>query len=483
MNIFVITALIADLSFSAADPGCVPDKANPEMTPGFARTENIYGRRLGDALAVNPRLEYPRYAIGRDGKVSAVRTGNALHEVPGSAPDAVLLPDSCALPTNGPSTQLMWFYIYEQPDLACSVRIIESHFGWQEGFRLDYCRAHWCRNGTISFTYGDGKGSRGIGSHTRKDILPGVWHQLAIVNDGNEFTLYLDGDSLGTSPGNYVLRKGQLKVKMANVADRTCFKTDCYRLYDIALTAEEVAEDWKNGQPEEGWNSDESAAVAALPVIDKSRQGFYNVGETIEVKVGDKVVKSVSFDKTGIQDFEYEGRHFPLCIIPVITNSVTVGAVDLMNRQPELLALGIRKTLLRASWWSIEPEKNAYDWTGLDRAVDACVANGVTPVLLLCDEPRWYSENREVNQKQFEKIKAVLQARYELPLADGKDIGYVDMNNAATVAAQIEKHIKDGKKHIFVRQHAPGWKGLYSVAFEGRPVASVLALAEYLAGY
>ena len=93
----LLAALVADLDFSAADPGAVRDRVHPERTPGYVRTQDVYGRRLGDALAVNPRLLYPEYALGRDGTVSAVRTGNARAAVPGSAPDPVVLPESCAL--------------------------------------------------------------------------------------------------------------------------------------------------------------------------------------------------------------------------------------------------------------------------------------------------------------------------------------------------------------------------------------------------
>ena len=103
MAALVLAALLCNPDFSANIPGAIFDRVHPEVGPGFARTEDIYGRRLGDAVALDPRLRYPEYGLGRDGRVSALRCGNAQDDLAGTHTDAILLPKTCIVPTDTPS--------------------------------------------------------------------------------------------------------------------------------------------------------------------------------------------------------------------------------------------------------------------------------------------------------------------------------------------------------------------------------------------
>ena len=134
-------AALADssLDFSSERPGVVLDRLHPEAPPAHVRTESVYGRRQGDAIDVNPRLVYPGYALDRRGALNALRLGNARREIPGVPPAG--LPTQIFLPTNGPSSQLLWFYVYDCQDRAVSTSLIYSKFGWQVGLRLGWERA------------------------------------------------------------------------------------------------------------------------------------------------------------------------------------------------------------------------------------------------------------------------------------------------------------------------------------------------------
>jgi hypothetical protein len=478
---FFLLTLLADIDFSSAEPGSVRDRLNPSLNPGFVRTENIYSRRLGDALDIDPRFEHPRYALGRDGKISAVKSGNARNEIPHSAPQPITLPDSCTLPTNAPSTQILWFYILDCPVEDAYVRLTESLFGYRIGFRLDWIRAGWMKSGGVNFVYGDGDKSKSISSYSKKACPVEAWHQVAIVNDGKEFELYLDGVSLGKSEGNYIQDNKPLRVRLASASDEVSFKTDSYKLYARALSASEIEKNWKDGISSEVKGVDEMAEIKKLPVIKNSRSGIFSVGEKIEIAQNGKVVEIFSYDKTGVYEKIFNGRHFPLCILPVLPIETDIGAVDLLNRQPELIELGIKKTLVKISWKTVEPEKNAYDWNAVDCIDDECRKANIKAVFVLTDEPDWYKNNLAESAKSLAKIRAYAEARYEMRLVSESDIGYVNPTNVKDIDNQIKKLRKEGKSHIFFKTRPPEWLGKYADSFEGRPSSAVLAIGEYLA--
>ena len=161
--LFALPALVAaadiELDFSPRQPGAVHDRTG--AVRGFARTENVWGRRLGDAMEVEPRFVYPAYATDRAGGMNALRLGSALHEVPGSKP--ANLRTDIKLPTDTPSTQLLWFYVYDQPVQGSNISLLYAKFGWAIGFRCSWERAHWSPEGHVSCCIGIGKaGSCGL---------------------------------------------------------------------------------------------------------------------------------------------------------------------------------------------------------------------------------------------------------------------------------------------------------------------------------
>lgn len=483
MAALVLAALLCNPDFSANIPGAIFDRVHPEVGPGFARTEDVYGRRLGDAVALDPRLRYPEYGLGRDGRVSALRCGNAQDDLAGTHTDAILLPKTCIVPTDTPSTQILWFYVYDEPAQECRVQLLNVFNGYRCGFRLEWGRGprEPASGGHFAFIAGDGRTSVQYWSQKRQSVSTGRWHQFAVVNDLREFTLYLDGVEAARLAGKYHGEKGSLAPRLGTESNRATFKTDSYCIYDEALAADAIARDWRAGQPRTGWDGDEAAARTLLPRIRERNRGFFRVGQTIEVKSGEKVLKRMVYDKPGLQELECEGRRFPLCIIPSKPRPTGVGAVELLNHQPELLALGIRKSLQKVSWRSLEPTRREYDFTALDRQIDACIARGVTPVLMLEGTPDWYLKDRAADASALAKIRSLLRSRYRLELVDPKEVALVDMNSPKMFAANLDRLEKAGCRHVFLSRPAPCWKGVCAMAFEGRPSAAALELAKRLA--
>lgn len=473
----LLAAVLADLDFSPTRPGAVYDRAHPNEAPVCVRTVNCYGRRLGNALALNPRLEYPRYALGRDGKLSAVRFGNALASIPGSVPDCLTGPKTAAVPLAGkPSTQILWFYVYDQPVMNGGCRLIESQFGYKFGFRIDYGRyAGWAEKGVVGITYGDGKTSKSIGTLNKKEVLPGCWHQLAVVNDGGEMEFFLDGDSMGSAAGGFLSDgKHPLVVRFAVTSDRFCWKTDSYRLYGQALSGAEIAADWKTGQPVPAASGDEASACAAMPRLEPHRYGYYETGEEISVVVNGQTVDTFTFDKPGLTEIEHGGVKFPLGIVrkrPDAAQASSIGAVDLMNQQPELTVLGVRRTLVKVPWWLVESVKTEYDWTALDITVDACERAGVKPILTLWGEPAWYTKDPVANMPRRDKMVKLFAARYDgakvVEFEDVKMIGFDSLEKCSGI-------------NTYLSPPVPCWQGVCSDAFAGYPHEGALTLADFL---
>lgn len=493
--LFALPALVAaadvELDFSPRLPGAVHDRTG--AVRGFARTENVWGRRLGDAMDVEPRFVYPEYATGRSGGMTALRLGNALHEVPGAKP--ANLRTDVRIPTDTPSTQLLWFYVYDQPSQAANINLLYAKFGWAIGMRCTWERAHWSPEGHVSVSIGIGKdgscGLSGFGKKSdgtpRKTCKVGEWHQLAIVLDGQMAALYVDG-ALSDKKTCGLYRdddKGKgLFLSLAEIGDRAYFKTDFYGLYARALTADEIAADWEKGCPH--GTVDEDAAVARWKsiTIPTASCGYFRVGEKIPLSVGGKVVKTYSYDRPGLYEIQYEGKVFPVGIAPELPlGKCRVGMSDLMNRQPEALALGVRHTVVRVQPQMVEPRKDELDWTALDRFTDACAEKGVRVIFVpqkgCSGKVRQYLNARYDNARvvEDEKTFAVIDGFAPSPL-DGPDR---DKACARRLVSSLLDARIAGRKNLLVTNGPTVWSGPFADAYAGRPSWRGIAFGWYAA--
>lgn len=484
-----------ELDFSPRQPGAVHDRAG--AVRGFARTENVWGRRLGDAMAVDSRFAYPEYATDRTGGMNALRLGSALHEVPGSKP--ANLQTDVKLPTDTPSTQLLWFYVYDQPVQGANINLIYSKFGWAIGLRCGWERARWSPEGHVSAFIGIGKegtGSCALSSFgkdedgtPKKACKAGEWHQLALVLDGKAASLYVDGALMDRKPCGLYRddAKGEgLVLSLAETGDRAYFKTDFYGLYTRALTAREIAADWEKGRPRR--TVDEAAAVARWKsiTIPTASCGYFKVGEKIPLSVGGKIVKTYAYDRPGLYEIECEGRRFPVGIAPDLpSGKCRVGMVDLMSRQPEALTLGIGGTVVKIRPWMVEPRKGVFDWTALDRLTDVCAEK---------DLRVFFIPEKECSKK----LCGYLGARYDNArvVADEKTFTFIDgfapafaagpdQDKACArrlVTALLDARLSGGK-NIVIRNGPTVWSGPFAAAYAGRPSWRGIAFAWYAARF
>ena len=476
----LVAAADVELDFSPRRPGAVYDRLGEKRVRGFARVENAWGRRLGDAMDVTPRFVYPEYATDRRGGMNALRLGSALSKVPGSKPAG--LKTDIAIPTDRPSTQLLWFYVYDQPVQGSNISLLYAKFGWAIGFRCSWERAHWSPEGHVSCCIGIGKagscGLSGFGKYEdgtpRKTAKVNEWHQLAIVLDGKTAALYMDGTLMDRKDCGFYRddgKNGGLLLSLAETGDCAYFKTDFYGLYERAFTADEIAADWRKGAPKA---VDEKTALAHWNSISipTASCGYFRVGERIPLSVDGKVVKTYAFDKPGLYEIERDGKRIPVGIAPELPDGRRrIGMADLMNRQPEALALGVGGTVVKVPHWLVEPRKDEFDWTALDRFTDACAAKAVKVYFIPqkgCSEKlRKYLNARYDNarvvedEKTFTFIDGFAPVFAEDPKADKE-------NAKKLVTALFEARIR-GDRNIVVRSGPTVWCGPFAEAFAGRP--------------
>lgn len=483
-----------ELDFSPRCPGAVFDRSGKELL-GWARTETVYGRRLGDAMDVNPRFVYPSYAMDRQGGMNALRLGNALKEVPGSKPAG--LKTSVKIPTGKPVTQLLWFYVYDQPAQNCNVSLLFSKFGWKVGFRCSWERAGWSPEGHVSCCVGIGeKGSGGVSSFgknpdgsQKKSVKVNTWHQLALVSNGKTIAMYVDGALANEQPCGFYLddAKGTgLFLSLAETSDKASFKTDFYGLYERALTAEEIAADWKKGQPKTGCDEQKLLAHWNSISIPSSTYGYFKVGERIPLSVDGKVVKTYTYDKPGLYEIEREGKRFPVGIVPEMpAGTCRIGMADLVNRQPEAIPLGVGGTVVRVQPRIVEPQKDEFDWTALDRFTDACAAKGVkvffVPHETCSQKLRLYLGARYDNAKVVsdEKVFSMIGG-FTPRFLDGEA---KDKEAARKLVAALFDARLAGKKNVILQNGPTVWSGGFDDPFSGRPSWRGIAFAWYNARF
>lgn len=480
-----------ELDFSPRHPGAVYDRTGRFV--GCVRTETVYGRRLGDAMDVNPRFVYPAYAVGRGGEVNALQFGNALREVPDARPAG--LKADVTVPTGVPVTQLLWFYVYDQPARDCQVSLLYSKFGWQHGFRCVWERAGWSPEGHVSACLGIGAagtatvttfGKRLDGTYKRT-ARAGAWHQLAIVLDGRTAALYLDGERADEKPCGFYrddARGTGLKLSFAETGDRAWFKTDFYGLYTRAWTDAEVAADWRRGRP--AADCDERAVLAHWNSISipATSAGYFKVGEKIPLSVDGRVKKTYRFDRPGLHEIVCEGKRFPVGIVPALPSATCrVGVFDLMNRQPEAVALGVRGTVVEVRPERIEPRKNEFDWTELDRFTDVCAEKGVrvylVPHAACSPKLRAYLGARYDNARVVADVNTFTILPSDVP--DFRAGEAADKVAARKLVTDLLDARLAGKKNLVLRNGPTVWSVGPDDAYSGRPSWRGIALAWYVA--
>ena len=461
-SVLLVAALVADVDFSDREAGVLRDRAHPGAAPGRAPTANAYGRLPGAGAVA-------AYATGRDGRTSAVVTGAARK---GAASPALLLPGAASLPAKGPSTQVFWFNVLGRPAEKSGALLLDCARGWRAGYRLEWaCYGSgdaW--HGIVTLTLGVGPGERHTSLSTERQVAGGVpgdvWHQVALVQDAQAVRFYLDGAFVDAVAGAFRTEGRALPVVVGTGANGVRFKTDAFRVYDEAWTAERVAADWQAGK-----DAAKDVAAAGRPRLVGAEDGVCETGRVVRIVRGGREVATRAFARPGVTNFVYGGYVFPLCVVPRLPKTVGgrgVGAVELMTEQSALLRLGVRTSLVRASLRALEPEPGVYDWRALDRRVEACRAEGVEPVLAMADgEPS-------------ERLARLLAARYGAAFVREKDVAFVSLaGDPRTLGRRLDAARATGRR-VFLTPQAHVWRGVWADAYRGYPTDALLALAAWL---
>ncbi|AGF73602.1 cellulase family glycosylhydrolase [Corynebacterium halotolerans] len=88
---------------------------------------------------------------------------------------------------------------------------------------------------------------------------------------------------------------------------------------------------------------------------------------------------------------------------------------DFRDMVDEQVTLGATRIRLSAVWKDIERERGRYDWSGLDQRVDAAVAAGLVPLMLIHMYPDWVEDFGVVGggaAAEFGEFAEAVAARY-----------------------------------------------------------------------
>ncbi len=426
-----------DLDFSRAQTGCLANKMAPEQPPAIVATYSVYGRLRGASALPETGKRYASAALDRSGELNALRLGNCGRELSGLGH---------RFETGKPFALELWVNVYDVQTYFLGAFLNVIH-GYKQGFRLEFNKQKWSPNGWISLTWGTETGSDQI---LLKRFEPGQWHQVVISYDAKSIALYVDGELAEQKDAaiNFTAKGGELLVanKWNTKAITLDFKLDQLTIYDAALTAEEVKTRYEKGMPTQTFTEEQEARLSALKLeIPRDTYGYFQVGQPIPVLIdatsaadelrvnGEKHALplqkpvSLSFPAPGMQEINLtllaQGKvlkqaDFPVAIVPFLAPSSKLGANELVSRQPEVSALGMKLNRVVVEWRELEPQKQEYAWGRLDAVMEKNQELGTECILCLTGVPGWVprqngSKNVPADLDAFKKIWQLLVNRYD----------------------------------------------------------------------
>lgn len=431
---------VVDLDFAHAQAGSVPDKSQPAAVPVSIPTFSVYGRLRGESALPQPEARYATAALGRTGKLDALRLGDD---------GEGLGPVGYRFTSGKPFALELWIFVYDvRKYFWGSLLVTPRGPVYGSGFSLTYQKSKWSPEGWMEWRWGKGSGSEGF---WHKGIAPDRWHQIVISQDATTLSLFVDGElsdqrkaviSFENSGGELFLgRRGS--VPKAVGLD---FKLDEVTIYDVALSPDEVKALYAAGVPTRSFTAEDEAKLQELKLqIPSETYGYFRAGESIPVLIDGnsgadelrvngkshslplKTPPTVSFSKPGFQKIELallaKGEvlkqvTYPVAIAPFAVRSSKLGAAEMATRQPEARALGMKLDRVVVDWAELEPKKLDYDWTRLDAVMKRNQELGAETILCLTGIPGWEkraegSPNLPADMTRFKKIWQLLANRYD----------------------------------------------------------------------
>ncbi len=481
---FAEPAKTVDLDFAKVQTGCLADRVAPGRAPATVETVSVYGRLRGNSGLLEPGETYATAALGRSGRLDALRFGN------GEAPLKGL---GHRFENGQPFAVETWVSVYDTRQYFNGAILNVLH-GYKQGFRLEFAKQKWAPDGWLNLVWGTKKSSDKIAF---KPFPLGQWHQVVIGYDGKTIALYVDGELAGQKEAelNFSAKGGELLVhnKWYSKATLVDFKLDHLSIYDGPLSASEVKAHYTQGVPATAVTEEREAQLSQLKLaIPHETYGYFQSGKPIpvvidpaseadELRVNDKGYAlplkqpvSVMFDQPGMQEINLsllakgtvlKQAAYPVAIVPYEMSSSKLGARELGTRQAEGTALGMKLNRVVVDWAELEANKQEYNWRRLDAVMDRNAELGTTAILCLTGLPGWVprqdgSQNLPADLGLYRKIWQLLVNRYD-------DIRFVEVWNTDSPHQSLKGALPDQLQDYVallktaaevVREEAPGIK-------------------------
>lgn len=394
---------------------------------------SAYGVWRGREVWPDDERVYPHLVPGRDGLLSALRTGTAGETIGRTdwRPDFEAGYSICA-----------WLRVYDHgEDFGGAIANLGS--GYKSGWRLEFTKAHWVKEGRLSLVCGTKDGSTGIES---KPFPPEVWHHVALVAEDRKMHLYVNGKLAGVTEEPLQMPGTQDRVADFRICGKWYIKAGLldYRFDELAgferpLTGDEIKALYEAGKPSDP-AADLSAREASLSAlrleIPKHSWGYFPVGQPLkltfsaparavlpkhatfhladsagaviaeeqidfpstlpgtiekEIVIADPGLYRLSMRLLDTQGRTLKAAVYPLGITKGVLPPTPAGWLGAENvaMHPEPLAVGIGLNRVICDWAELEPAKDEYDWTQIDFMLLDPRNEGLDLLVCVTGVPAW----------------------------------------------------------------------------------------------
>ena len=413
-------------TFDQNTSGLAVNVAKPGTGDLTYLSKSPYGVWRGDKIFENSR-QSPGIVVGRDGRLSALRTGTGIKDITATN----WLPDF----EKGYSISL-WVWVYDVDDNFGGT-FLNLGSGHKSGWRLNYTKARWAKEGILSVTCGTAEGSTGV---EKKIFWPEVWHHVVLVANKGAMHLYVGGKPVGKTDKPLLMPKAEngpwLKNNTKGKGLRICgpwfsransidHRLDELAGFSRALSAGEVHSLYQQGKPADiGKETSESTAIRLKKEAEVEKNlielgldipnetwGYVTAGQAVNMTFSAPVgeIKPVKASYSLIAEdgkiITQETLTFPAELPGKVSKAITVE--DPGHYLLAMQMLDSKGQLLKAKTYplgvtSVALNRDPVSWLGVQNLVERPESDIVNPTLsrIVCnwamiepkkDEYRWHA--------------------------------------------------------------------------------------------
>jgi hypothetical protein len=271
--------------FDLATPGLAVNQVRPGTGDLYFVSQSPYGVWRG--AMVNPinKKTMPHMELGRDGLLNAVQSGT----FEGGFSPTGWLPDF----DHGYAISF-WLRVRDVAEFFSGV-VMNLDTGYKNGWRIEFTKAKWAKQGKLSLVCGTDKNSTYLGTQS---FLTEQWHHVVFVAEQGKMTLYVDGLLVKQSdeplnmpkpdkPDQWFLQdKPQRGLRLFHKWYSKAVLLDCrmdeFAGFNTALTAEQVQSLYQAGQPQAIDEENKTQQLLRLEAEDKRRQSLASLDMQID---------------------------------------------------------------------------------------------------------------------------------------------------------------------------------------------------------